>query len=390
MLLVGFSIGPALFAARQRGQDLRIAVLDGSGTLREPVERALAAPPKDPTAARFIVRPAGEGDAQAVRERLRNATLQGSLDGYLVLGPDCLQSSAAEYYGKNVSNFAEMRRLERTVEEALIGVRLTRDGLDAGRVKALTRKLDLKTVRVSATGQRVDRGVGFLFSTILMMMLYMTTLMWGQAVLAGVLEEKNNRVVEVVVSSIPARTLLFGKLLGVGAAGLTQLLVWAVSMALVGLYAGGAAAVGGAELPEITPLLLASFVVFFLLGYFLYASLYAAIGAAVNTIQEAQHILFPVLLPMIGSLMCFPLVIRNPDGGLAVTLSLIPFATPLLMFLRITVLTPPAWQIALSIVLTLATIAGVTWVAARIYRVGILMHGKRPTLPEILRWVRHA
>jgi ABC-2 type transport system permease protein len=136
--------------------------------------------------------------------------------------------------------------------------------------------------------------------------------------------------------------------------------------------------------------MLVSFVVFFLLGYFLYAALYAAIGSAVNTIQEAQSLVFPVIMPLVISIMFFPVVLQSPDSPLAVGLSLFPFATPLLMFLRITVLTPPLWQIALSIALTLATIVLVTWGSSRIYRVGILMYGKRPTFPEMMRWLRHS
>jgi ABC-2 type transport system permease protein len=221
-----------------------------------------------------------------------------------------------------------------------------------------------------------------------MMLLYTSMLLWGQAVLSGVIEEKGSRVVEVIVSSIPTHSLFAGKLLGVGAAGLIQLLVWTASLALLGLYAAGAA--GGVDLPEIPPLLLVSFVIFFLLGYFLYAALYAAVGAAVNTIQEAQSLVYPILLPLVVGMMFFPAVIQSPDSGLAVALSLVPPLTPLLMFLRISVVTPPAWQILLSILLTLATIAGVVWVAARIYRVGILMYGKRPTFPEMMRWIGRA
>jgi ABC-2 type transport system permease protein len=161
-------------------------------------------------------------------------------------------------------------------------------------------------------------------------------------------------------------------------------------MAALGAWSGGASMAGGASLPEITPFLLTSFVLFFLMGYFLYASLYAAVGAAVNTIQEAQNLLFPLIMPLIGALVCFPIVLRSPEGTLAVVLSLIPIFTPLIMFLRISVLTPPLWQIALSVALTLATIGGIVWVSARIYRVGILMYGKRPTLPEILRWIKHS
>jgi ABC-2 type transport system permease protein len=137
-------------------------------------------------------------------------------------------------------------------------------------------------------------------------------------------------------------------------------------------------------------LLVAGLLVYFLLGFLLYAALFAAVGACVNTSQEAQGLAFPVMMPIIAGVMMFPMVMQAPDSPISVVLSLIPLFTPLLMFLRIAILTPPLWQIALSIVLTGLTIAGVLWVAARIYRVGILMYGKRPTFPEIVRWVRHS
>jgi ABC-2 type transport system permease protein len=143
-------------------------------------------------------------------------------------------------------------------------------------------------------------------------------------------------------------------------------------------------------MPEITPLMLVSFVLFFLLGFFFYASLYAAIGAAVNTVQEANNLVFPVLAPIIVGMVCFMPVLQAPDGALAITLSMIPGISPLIMFLRIVALTPPLWQIALSIALLGLGIAGVLWVSARIYRVGILMYGKKPTFPELMKWVRHA
>ncbi len=145
---------------------------------------------------------------------------------------------------------------------------------------------------------------------------------------------------------------------------------------------------GGARLPEVPPHVLLFFVLFFVLGFFLYGALYISIGAAVSSQQEAQSLAFPVILPLVVGVMFFPVVTASPDSTLAVALSLVPFWTPLLMFLRVAVLTPPAWQIALSIGLTLFTIVVLNRGAARIYRVGILMHGKRPTLPEILRWLR--
>jgi ABC-2 type transport system permease protein len=242
--------------------------------------------------------------------------------------------------------------------------------------------------KIPAGGQREDRGTAFIFSIILMMILYTSILMWGQLVMTSVIEEKSSRVIEVMASGLPSTQLLWGKLLGVGAAGLTQFLVWALSLLVVSLLAAGQAATAF-KMPEITPLMLVSFVLFFLLGFLFYAALYAAIGAAVNTVQEAQNFVFPVVLPLIIGMVCFPAVIESPDGGLAITLSMVPFLSPLMMFLRIVVVTPPLWQVALSLGLLALAIAGAVWLAARIYRVGILMYGKKPTFPELVRWVRH-
>jgi len=384
-LMAAFTVLPGLVMAKQRGKPLRIAVLDASGSLRGPVEAALG-DRKTGGDHRFVVEDAGTGPVDEIRTRLRQRVLDGSLDGYLYLPPDALQASVAEYHGKNVSNVMDLGLLDKAVEDALIGRRLAVQGLPADKLKDVMRRLDLRRMRVSASGEREDRGGSFFLSMILMMILYTTVAMWGAALMNGVIEEKANRVVEVVVSSVSPTRLFAGKLLGVGAAGLTQFLVWAGFMAGLALF-GGAAFLGG-QIPEVSPLVLVLFVVYFLLGYFLYGALYAAVGAAVNSQQEAQSLVFPVMLPLIAGVMLFPAVLNSPDSVLSTTLSLIPFWTPILMFLRVSALTPPTWQIVLSIVLTLATILVLNWAAARVYRVGILMYGKRPTFPEILRWVR--
>jgi len=265
--------------------------------------------------------------------------------------------------------------------------RLAEAGLDPKKVADLTRDAKLTRMRVSDTGEREDQGATFLLALILMMILYVSILMWGQAVMTSVIEEKTSRVVEVMASGVPSTTLLLGKLIGVGSAGLTQFLVWALSLFTVSLASAGA--IGSFPMPEISPLLLVSFVVFFLLGYFFYSSLYATIGASVNTVQEAQGLVFPVLMPIIFAMVCWPAVMQSPDGRLAFVISMIPGMSPLIMFLRIVVLTPPMWQILLSIAILVAGILFLVWFAARVYRVGILMYGKRPTFPEIVRWVRH-
>jgi ABC-2 type transport system permease protein len=380
---------PAAMMRGQHGRPLRVAVLDASGSLREAVTDALAQQKMDGHA-RFLVEQAGTGDAEATR--LKKDVLLGRLDGYLYLPPDALERSSVEYFGRNVSNLVDLRLMDGAIEEVMVARRLAGQGLDAARVRQLTRRLDLKTIRIGASGgEREDRGGSALLSIILLMMLYSTVIMWGQVVMTSVIEEKTSRVVEVMVSSIPSVQLFAGKLLGVGAAGLTQFLVWAAALAALGLYAAGASGtLVGVRLPEAGPLVLFAFVVYFLLGYFFYAALFAGIGAAVNTPQEAQTLVFPVFIPLVLGTLCFPLVLQSPDSPLSTFLSLVPPLTPLLMFLRITVLTPPWWQIALSIVLTGLAIAAVVWLASRVYRVGILMYGKRPTFPEMVRWVRHS
>jgi ABC-2 type transport system permease protein len=384
LLVIGLTLVPGLLMQHERGKPLRIAIHDETGALRATAEESLGRR-KAGGEARFAVVRAADGDAATVRQKLAADVIAGRIDGFVALPANVLETSRAEYYGKNVSNVMDISMVDQAIEEALVAHRLTAAGLARERVAALTRKLDLKTVRLTSSGAREDRGGTFVLAMLLLMMLYATVAMWGAAIMNGVIEEKANRVVEVIVSSVPPSSLFWGKLLGVGAAGLTQFLFWAVCMALAGLYGAG---LSGSQLPEVSPLLLGSFVLYFLLGYFLYGAMYAAVGSAVNTQQEAQSLAFPVTMPLVLAVMFFGAVMGSPDSRLSVVLSLIPFLTPLLMFLRITVLTPPAWQIALSVVLMLGSIAVLTWLAARVYRVGILMYGKRPTFPEIVRWAR--
>jgi ABC-2 type transport system permease protein len=384
IVMAALMIVPML-AARSKSKPLRIAVVDWTGELRGAVEQALHEV-EDDGRKRFDVQPAADSP-EAAEAAYRKAVLDKSLDGYLSLPRDAVATAKASYYGRNVSNFTALRTMERTVSAVLVTRRLTSAGLDPARVNDLTRSLDMKTIRLSEQGEREDKGADMILAMVLLMILYVGILMWGQAVMTSVIEEKTSRVVEVMASGVPSTTLLLGKLLGVGSAGLTQFLVWALSLLAVSLASGS---LGATDMPEVTPLVLASFVVFYLLGFFFYAALYASIGAAVNTVQEAQSFVFPVMLPIILAMVCWPAVMQSPDGPLAFTVSMIPGMSPVIMFLRIVVLTPPMWQMLLSIALLVLGILGVVWVAARVYRVGILMYGKRPTFPEIVRWVRRA
>ena len=401
VFMTGITVVPAMMASKM-SKSVSITVIDEEGSLRDLVEESLRGNPIAPDATRnepavrsrsgvtqFDVKPAMGGDTAAQRESAKQAVLKGQLDVYVVLPKDVLAESKAEYYAKSVTDFEGIRAVDRAIEKAVFAKRIGAAGIEPERIAALTKPLDLKRLRVSDKGEKEDRGVSFLLSLILVFMIYGGTLMWGQVVMTGVIEEKTNRVVEVIVSSTTPRNFLFGKLVGVGGAGLLQFGIWILAIVLLSAASGSFAFLSGVDLPELNPVLIAAFPVFFMLGFFLYASLYAAIGSAVNTIQEAQNFIFPVMLPIIMAMVCWPVVMRAPDSTLSVVLSLIPFMTPILMFLRMSVLMPPTWQIVLSIVLTGATIAVVIAIAARIYRVGLLMYGKAPTFPEIVRWVRH-
>jgi ABC-2 type transport system permease protein len=218
----------------------------------------------------------------------------------------------------------------------------------------------------------------------------MSIFMYGAFIMRGVLEEKNNRIVEVIVSSVRPTDLMLGKIVGIGLVGMTQYAVWGFVALNLSLLVGGLGFSQTAGIPPIPVPTIVAFIVFFLLGYFLYASLYAALAAPFNTEQEAQQfIMIPSMMLVFTSTTWF-LAFNSPNGLLAQSLSFFPFTAPLMMFMRISVQPPPVWEIATSITLLLLSIWGMAWFAGRVYRVGILMYGKKPTLPEIVRWAMQA
>jgi ABC-2 type transport system permease protein len=206
-----------------------------------------------------------------------------------------------------------------------------------------------------------------------------------------VLEEKQSRIIEVLLSSVRPFDLMLGKLIGIGMVGLTQYLIWAFFGLLIGVIAAlPAISASWSSIPRIPVAQLIFFVVFFVLGYFLYATLYAMVGAIVSSEEDGQQVQLPVTMTLVIPMLMLSMVMRNPNGTVSTILSMIPIFSPVLMFLRIGLQMPPWWQIALSIALLIMTILGLVWVAAKIYRVGVLMYGKRPTLPELAKWLRYS
>jgi ABC-2 type transport system permease protein len=411
---------PAWLAARGGGT-FTVGVLDFTGRFTEPIRlelddmigrqsavaaealehskvvpgeqvEAIGEMSKQPILELELVSISVDGDPDAARERAKQGVQDGAYDGLLVLSATLPEKGQAEYVSPNVSTFQMLSVLERSVNNVMVADRLTSAGLDPDAVGELTRRVDLKTLKLGAKGQEThDQGQGFLVSYVFMMIIYMTVLMYGIYVMRGVLEEKASHIVEVIISTVKPFELMLGKILGIGAVGLTQFLLWSALM--VAISAPGAASalgMGSLELPAVPAVQIVFFVVYFVLGFLLYGTLYAGIGAAFDTEQEAQNFQGVITMFLVVPLVLMMYILNQPDAPLSVVLSLFPFFTPMLMFLRMTLTQVPAIQLLGSVVIMSATIVAAAWVVGKVYRVGILMHGSKPKLKDLLRWIREA
>jgi len=325
----------------------------------------------------------------AERDVLRDKVSSQAIDGYLWLTDDAIASGKVTWTSRSMAGFGERARLSETLNRILQYDRLSSSGLTAEQTERLLKPIKVEAVRVEHGHEsKGSGGSKFLEVVVMVMLLYMAVLLYGISVMRSVLEEKTSRILEVLLSSATSTQLMAGKLLGVGAVGLTQILVWVV---IAGVFAFPAMAMQPSFSELQIPLgVLFAFALFFLLGYLLYSTIYATIGAITTTEQEGQQLQFLVVIPLVLSVFMLGPVVRNPDAPAMVWMSMVPFFAPVLMYARIVVQTPPLWQIALSLVLLIGTIAGIMVLCARIYRIGILIYGKRPNLPEILKWLKYA
>jgi ABC-2 type transport system permease protein len=325
----------------------------------------------------------------AERAVLRDKVSSKAIDGYLWLSDDAIASGKVTWTSRNVASSTERTHLSETVNRVIEQQRLSANGITGDRAETLLKPVKVQAVRIDRGREATGSGTGKLLEVVVMvMLLYMAVLLYGISVMRSVLEEKNSRILEVLLSSASSTELMTGKLLGVGAVGLTQILAWTV---MAGVFALPALAAQAAFSDLQIPVgVLVAFAVFFFLGYFLYSTIYATIGAITTTEQEGQQLQFVVVVPLVLSVFMLNAVVRSPDAPAMVWMSMVPFFSPILMYARIVVQTPPMWQIALSLLILIGTTAGILVLCARIFRVGILIYGKRPNLPEILKWLKYA
>jgi ABC-2 type transport system permease protein len=333
--------------------------------------------------------PLTEGELTAL-----NAAVESKqLDGYLWLS---LKSGTARieatYTSRGSADFVGKDRMQDAIGHALVREDLLKRGATGEEIQALLQAVDLKTQQVkNGTAVAADASKGFWGAYVMAFMLYFAVVFYGVNVAHSVVAEKTSRVFEVILASAKAESLMLGKLLGVGAVGLTQIAIWIVFVFLLSasslwmtLGLGGLAAYG------VTVRQLIFFVLYFILGFFFYSALSAGLGATVSQESEVQQFSMIIALPQVLGLALIAYILSNPGAWPVVLLSLFPPCTPIVMCLRMAAMAVPVWQLALSLALMVLSIYGMMWVATRIYRVGILMYGKRPTLPEMLRWLKYS
>ncbi len=421
IIAAGFAVVPALIFSI-KGEPTRIAVYDQTGKIeprlkanlsaekmRERAKQATKDSMKEITVrqdeklkrdmAQFqenfnFVEYNGETKSlEQVRRELSSRIGDGELDAYLIIPENFAATDANyEFYSRKAGDFIVNETFRDALNKAVRSQRLADANISEDQLKSLSQNVNLSVKKVDKEGAEKDDEGGFWAGFIIAFMIYLNLAVYGQMIMSTVVEEKETRVAEILFSSAKPFELMMGKLVGVGLAGMTQFAIWISSAAILIAVAIPYFSANGVDipLPMITISIIIYFLIYFLLGFFIYASIFALIGSMVTSVQEGgQFAFFPIMLMLGGFYFCLA-VVRDPNSSLSFWSSIVPFIAPMTMPVRIINETPPFWQILLSIAINLLAIAGLIWVASRVYRVGMLMYGKRATIPEVWKWIRQS
>jgi ABC-2 type transport system permease protein len=379
--------------ARPSAEATNVMVLDATGTdLGARVARALRGGPNGDTS-RALVKIVAPSGITAAEEIATEEVIARKHTGYLVLDSAALLGEV-RYEGRNASAIADVDLLTSVVRQCVLARRLERAGIDSHLIPSLTNvPIRVTAERITDQGRGGSGQVSAFAAYAIGFMLYMMIVIYGNVILRGVVDEKSTRVAEVVIASAPPDTLLAGKVLGVGAVAIVQVLAWGVTSTLVYRVREFILEVFGVSAPALSfpsvgPVTGLALVLLLLLGFFAYAALFAAMGAMVSNQDDAQQASIPVTMVVVCAVVLIPPVLIEPMGRLARFASWFPFTAPILMPVRMTVVQISWYEIALTLLGVAAGCAIAVWLAARIYRVGLLMYGKRPSIREVVRWVR--
>ena len=395
---------PLYLSGRQTAPK-RIVILDGtSGGLGARVDSVLRAAhygTDESPRSKYEVEWVRTTRVEAVQDSLvRSIGLARSTethpDGVVVLTDQALDSGTLRYLGSNVGSPTDMDVLQGSLQAAVLAERLSRANLDPEVVRRASSPIRLEKSKVTAGRLTGESGeASFFLAYVMTFVLYFALLIYGIQVMSSILEEKTSRVVEVLAASLAPFQLMLGKIVGVGAVGLFQLTLWAAAAfclttslgPILGLMHVSPDVAASAPVPSIRLDLLLVFLTFFVLGFFLYAGLYAAVGAMCSSYQDTQQANVPVTMGIVAGFMCMFPILNEPDGTLARVLTMVPFVAPFATPLRYSITPLPLGELLLSMLMTALGVLGVAWLSSRVYRIGILAYGKRPSLRELARWI---
>jgi ABC-2 type transport system permease protein len=365
-----------------------LAVVSNNAPLAQQVKASLEQREHGPKSVEVFA-PATDADLAHLNQQVTSHEIQG----YLTIDVEPGETlPKAMWTSGSSTDFIGKAQMQGAVSDGLVRQELLARGMTDDQVSALTKEIKLSTSQVkNGVVVKSDTERSFAGAYALILVLYGSVLIYGINIARSVVEEKTSRIFEVLLSTASADDLMMGKLLGVGAVGLTQLGIWT---ALVAAYGGsalaGALGAHGLGSMGLTNMELLYFPIFFLGGFYLYSALAAALGSSVSGEQEVQQFSFILISPLVVSVVMMVYVMQNPSSTISVVMSLLPPFTPIIMYMRICAQMPPMWEVWLSIALLAGSVWAMVWLAARVYRVGVLMYGKRATLPEMIRWLRYS
>jgi len=415
--VIGTILGPLLIfglfglqflvMAKGGGGNQRVAIVDASGLgIGQRVETEVMERSGDPS---FIARATFDldvtqatGEMQAATAPLTERIIAKELDGWLWIPADVMSGGSLRYEGMNATNQQVTNELQNVVQGIVQSHRLESQGIDKARMDDALREVPMAVAKTGDKGDVGNPAAAMIIAFAMAFSIYMMVILYGQAIMSSVMEEKRDRIVELIVSSVRAQDLLVGKVIGIGGAGMVQLLIWVAAGALLmtqgALIAGAMGAdagtidsiMSGDVIPKVPLAVGIIFVLFFGGGFLLFATLFAIIGSIVTEAKEAQQFVFPVLMPFILGLFIAMVAAQNPNSTVAIIGSIVPFTAPMVMPVR-AVVGGISWpQVLLSLALLFATAAMVIWLAAKIYRTAIFATGQKPTARELIRWMRAA
>lgn len=384
VIMAGFIFLPMLLTKVGRGEK-NIAIADLSGVIQEEfIEKSQEVK----KILKFQPISIQNQKSDELIEIYKKKILDKKVDGFLLIPEDIKQTRHLQFFALNISDFETNKYISSTIQKIISKQVLNEQNIDPEVVKAATRNVNFETFKVKKEGvTKSSSGMEYMMSIFMLTILFSIIMAYGQLIMRGVLEEKNNRIVEVLISSTNTGSLFYGKIIGIGLAGLTQVALWILIGAI--FLSQTSFNINQVLLSFLSIELAVYFIIFFILGYFMYSILFSIVGASVNTDQEAQQFAAPITYLLIIPFILGIMVTQNPNSTPVVLASFFPLFTPTLMFMRISVAVPSFYQILLSIFVSILTIMFMAWLGAKIFRTGILMYGKKPSIKEIFKWVRY-